>query len=211
MKTTELISLLATSAGPAPRAVAARRLAPAALAGLLASALLVLWVLGPVPSSMLDGAALWTKLAYGSGLLAAGAWWCSRLGRPAAPTAGPLLALAGVAAAMVGLGLLSLLAEAPQDRLPYLLGYSWAMCPFNVLLLSLPALAATLWALRGLAPTQLRRAGLAAGLMAGAAGALGYALGCGETSLSFVALWYSLGMALSAALGALLGPWVLRW
>lgn len=211
MKTADLISLLATSAGPAPRAAAARRLAPAALAGLLASALLVLWVLGPVPAAMLGGAALWTKLGFASGLLLAGAWWCARLARPAAPTTGPMQAVVGVLMAMFGLGLASLQAVAPQDRLPYLLGHSWAMCPFNVLVLSLPALAAALWALRGLAPTRPRRAGLAAGLLAGSAGALGYALGCGETSLSFVALWYSLGIGLSAALGALLGPWVLRW
>ena len=66
-------------------------------------------------------------------------------------------------------------------------------------------------ALRGLAPTQLRLAGLAAGLLAGGVGAIGYALSCTEVGLPFVATWYSLGIALTGALGALLGPRLLRW
>jgi hypothetical protein len=80
-----------------------------------------------------------------------------------------------------------------------------------VLLLSLPALAAALWALRGLAPTRPRAAGLAAGLLAGGLGAAGYALSCTELSPAFVAVWYSLGIALAGGLGASLGPWALRW
>ena len=40
MKTESLIDLLARGAGPAPRAVAARRLLPAALLGVLLSAML---------------------------------------------------------------------------------------------------------------------------------------------------------------------------
>jgi hypothetical protein len=36
-------------------------------------------------------------------------------------------------------------------------------------------------------------------------------LPCSELGLSFVALWYTLGIAMVALLGALLGPRVLRW
>jgi len=78
-------------------------------------------------------------------------------------------------------------------------------------ILSLPALAGALWALRGLAPTRPRAAGLAAGLLAGGLGAFGYALSCTELSPAFVAIWYSLGIALAGALGAALGPRILRW
>jgi hypothetical protein len=80
-----------------------------------------------------------------------------------------------------------------------------------VLALSLPALGATLLAMRGLAPTRLRAAGTAAGLLAGAVGAIGYALHCPEAALAFVAAWYTAGIALAGALGAALGPLVLRW
>jgi hypothetical protein len=92
-----------------------------------------------------------------------------------------------------------------------MMGHSWARCPWVVLALSLPALAGALWALRGLAPTHARRAGFAAGLLAGAAGAAGYSLGCTEESMAFVAAWYTLGIALAGGLGALIGPRVLRW
>jgi len=91
------------------------------------------------------------------------------------------------------------------------LGSSWLSCPWNVLALSLPGLGAALWAVRGLAPTRPRAAGFAAGMFAGALGALGYALACQEGSAAFVAVWYTLGIGLTGGLGALLGPRVLRW
>ncbi|MFO1333443.1 MAG: NrsF family protein, partial [Rubrivivax sp.] len=56
-----------------------------------------------------------------------------------------------------------------------------------------------------------RAAGFAAGLLAGAIGALAYALACTEMAMSFVAAWYTLGILMVGALGALLGPRVLRW
>lgn len=77
--------------------------------------------------------------------------------------------------------------------------------------MSLPALAAALWALRGLAPTRPRHAGFAAGLLAGAVRACGYALACTESSPAFIAAWYTLGILLTGCLGAALGPRVLRW
>lgn len=102
-------------------------------------------------------------------------------------------------------------AAAPGAARSAWLGHSALLCPAAVLGLGLPALAGLMWALRGLAPTRPAAAGAAAGLLAGALGALGYALACTELGLAFVALWYSLGVALSAALGALLGPRLLRW
>ena len=70
---------------------------------------------------------------------------------------------------------------------------------------------ATLWAMKGLAPTRLALAGAGAGLLAGALGALVYALHCPELAASFLAVWYVLGIAIPALAGALLGPRVLRW
>jgi hypothetical protein len=210
MKTDELIAALAANAGPAPRAVVARRLAPAMAFGVLASVALALLILGPVDPA-LPGAALWIKLIYAAALGAAAAWLTGRLSRPAARSIGAAMAVAGVAIAMAWAGLGSLLATEPGGRVSYALGHSWAVCPWAVFGLSLPALAATLWAVRGLAPTRPRATGLAAGLLAGAAGAAGYALACVEPSTLFIAIWYTLGIALCGALGAALGPRVLRW
>jgi hypothetical protein len=153
----------------------------------------------------------WLKLAYAGGLAVGAAWLAARLGRPVARIDGPVRVLLLVVALMALLGALALLAAPPGGRLAALFGHSWQRCPFNVLALSLPALAGALWALRGLAPTQPRAAGLAAGLLAGALGALGYALSCTELSPAFIAVWYSLGIGLAGALGCALGPLILRW
>jgi hypothetical protein len=211
MKTDELIEMLARGAGPAPTAVAARRLAPAAGLGLAASILLSLLLFGPIPAAMYGGPAPWIKLGYAVSLALAAAWLTGRLARPVARLRVPQWAVTAVFAAMGVVGLAALVATAPGERGAALFGESWLRCPRNVLTLSLPALAGTLWAVRGLAPTRPHAAGFSAGLLAGALGAFGYALACPEVSPTFVALWYTLGIGLSGALGALLGPRVLRW
>jgi hypothetical protein len=211
MKTDALIELLARGAGPAPRALVLRRLSPAALVGLLASALVAVAGFGALPAAMFATAVPWTKMAYAGALALAAGWLTARLSRPAAPTAGPRRATVLVLLAMTALGLASLVFTPAGERLDGLLGKSWSSCPFSVLALSLPALAAALWAVRGLAPTRPRAAGFAAGLLAGSVGAFGYALSCPEASPAFVAVWYTLGIVFTAGLGALLGPRVLRW
>ncbi len=211
MKTNDLIDLLATGAGPAPRWVEARRLLPMMALGVIASAVGALAILGPIPAELFATPAPWVKFAYAGGLAAAAAWLVARLGRPVPRTGAPLRGLLLVLGAMGALALLTLLASPAGERLALVLGHSWSRCPVNVLALSLPALAGALWALRGLAPTRPRAAGLAAGLLGGSLGALGYSLSCTELAPAFVAVWYSLGIGLAGALGALLGPRVLRW
>lgn len=211
MKTERLIEMLARNAGPAPRASAARRLTPAALLGLMASALLAIGIFGAVPAALFATPAPWIKLVYGGALAIAAGSLAARLGRPAAPFHQAQRVTVAVAGLMLLAGTVSLLAQPPGTRLDALLGHSWASCPWSVLALSLPALMATLWALRGLAPTQPGRAGFAAGLLAGAVGACGYALSCPEASAAFVATWYTLGIVLTGVLGAVVGSRVLRW
>jgi hypothetical protein len=211
MKTDTLIDMLARDAGPAPRALAARRLSQAAAAGLLLSAMTAITWFGAIPSPMFATAVPWTKMVYAGALALAAGWWTARLSRPAAPSTLPRRATVLVLLAMVGVGGLSLALAPAGTRQDALLGGSWASCPWNVLVLSLPALAASLWAVRGLAPTRPRAAGFAAGLLAGSVGAFGYALACAEPSPAFVAVWYSLGIVLTGALGQALGTRVLRW
>jgi hypothetical protein len=211
MQTESLIELLARGAGPAPRAVAARRLVPTAALGLAASAAAALAIFGPMPAWMWTTAAPWIKLAYGALLAVSAAWLLVRLVRPAVRPAASAWAPLAVVAAMVALGGLTLFGTPADQRLAGVLGQSWRSCPWTVLALSVPALAAILWALRDLAPTRLVATGAAAGLLAGALGAMGYALYCPEHTAAFIAIWYTLGIGLAAMLGAALGPRVLRW
>lgn len=211
MKTDTLIDLLARDAGPAPRALAARRLSPAAAAGLVVSAVIAITWFGAIPAQMFATAVPWTKMAYAGALALAAGWLTARLSRPAAPIAHAWRATVLVLLAMAVVGGISLALTPAGTRLDALLGASWSTCPWSVLLLSLPALAAALWAVRGLAPTRLRAAGGAAGLLAGSVGAFGYSLSCPEASPAFVAVWYTLGIAFTGGVGAALGPRVLRW
>lgn len=211
MRTDDLIELLARGAGPAPRAVAARRLTQAAGLGLAASVLLALGLFGPIPAELYGSPAPWIKFGYAVALAVAAGWLTAGLARPAARLAVPRRAVLTVFAVMAALGIAVLVGTEPGERAQALLGHSWSTCPWSVLALSLPGLGGALWAVRGMAPTRPASAGFAAGLFAGALGALGYSLSCPEASAAFVAVWYSLGIGLSAVVGALLGPWVLRW
>ena len=102
--------------------------------------------------------------------------------------------------------------SAPGADMPDLvMGRSSRVCACLVTLTALPTLAATFWALRKLAPTRLTLAGAGAGLFAGAAGAFVYCFHCTEEAAPFIAVWYTLGIALVTALGALLGRPLLRW
>jgi hypothetical protein len=211
MKTEQLIDMLARGAGAAPRVRAARRLVPVMVIGAALSAAAAVLLQGSIPGEMYAMPAPWIKLAY-TGLMAlAAAWLAARLSRPVAQLAPPARGVALVVLVMAALALGSLALAPSGERLATLLGDSWLRCPLRVSLFSMPTLAGTLCVMRGLAPTRLRAAGFAAGLLAGAVGASGYALSCLETSPAFIGVWYTAGIALAAALGAFLGPRVLRW
>lgn len=211
MKTVELIELLSNEAGPAPKVSMARRLLPAGLFGGLIAATLVLAVLGLIPQTMFAEPGPWIKIAYASALAFAAAWLVARLGKPGASGRKAFLAVLGVVGVMALAGFISYLGTPEPERVTALMGHSWLVCPWAILSLSLPVMAGAFWAMRGLAPTNLVLAGAACGVFAGAVAALAYALACTEPAAPFIAIWYTLGIALSGALGAFLGPKFLQW
>jgi hypothetical protein len=211
MRTDDLIGLLAAHGGPAPAPRDGRRLALAAALVLPVLVALVAAVEGLVPLSLWpESATLW-KLGYAAVLAAAGVWLLRRAGRPGVGVLLPGMALAGLLAVVATVGLADWLAIPPGMQLGKLAGHSALVCPVAILAMSVPMLGLALWAARGLAPTRPVLAGAAAGLLAGGVAALAYGLACTEGALVFVAVWYSLGMALACGLGALAGRWLLRW
>lgn len=211
MKTDALIEMLATQAGPAPFFPVGRRLALSVALGLLASSALALTMIGPLPAAVFHTPVPWLKLFYAALLLAGAGALAARLSRPVSSTATARAVLMGVALLMLLAGAATWLMAPASERRSVLLGQTWWICPWMLMMLSLPALAAILWAMRSLAPTRLRQAGFAAGLLAGAVGAIGYSLACPEPSVTFVAVWYTLGIVLTAWAGQWLGPKALRW
>lgn len=156
----------------------------------------------------LGTAAFWVKLAY-TGLTGCLAWTVLRdRGRPGAVEATPWrAALPSASLAAVVIVETALAAALPGGWV----SASRSRCLLLVLALALPILAALLVALRGQAPVRVPQAGALAGLVAGAAAATIYALGCGETSPVFVLVWYTLAMTLPTLIGMLVAPTVLRW
>ncbi|RAS22206.1 MULTISPECIES: DUF1109 domain-containing protein [unclassified Pseudomonas] len=213
MKTDDLISLLAAGEGPVQRNVPNRRLGLAVLLGLLAAVLMTAALYG-VRSDLAEVARtplFWAKVALPGSLAALGLWLTSRLARPGV-RGGVAWGLLGLPLLLLWLGAALSLAGAPLDaRADLLFGRTWRTCALNIALLSLPGLVSVFWALRGLAPTRLRQAGAAGGLLAGSTATLAYCLHCPEMGVPFWGLWYVLGMLLPTALGAWLGPRLLRW
>jgi hypothetical protein len=213
MRTDELVTLLATSAGAVESGVAARRYAFALGWGAFGATLLMAILLGVRPD--LDAAAklpmFWIKLALPMSLVAASLFAASRLSRPGARLRWVPGALAAPLVAIWLLAAYVLLGVPPPERAELVMGQTWRYCLINVSLLSAPALVATLWAMKGLAPTRLHLAGGAAGLLAGAIGASIYALHCPEMEAPFIGVWYVAGMLIPAVAGAMAGRVVLRW
>ncbi|HEY1607916.1 MAG TPA: DUF1109 domain-containing protein [Paraburkholderia sp.] len=213
MKTDELINLLATGISQVDRKAALRRFMKALPLGFAGSIVLMSIVFGVRHDlwSVAHTPIFWLKVAFPFCVAVAAALVVGRLGRPGVR--------GGYAWVLVALPFVAVLAGAwlvlgavpPAQRVPLMLGLTWRSCPFNIVLLTVPVFPAVFWAVRGLAPTRLRTAGAAAGLLSSALATLAYCLHCPEMSPAFWSIWYVTGMVLPAGIGAWLGPRLLRW
>jgi len=213
MRTDELMGLLAADATPVKPRVGERRFALALGAGLL---LALLWVqiqygmrsdLGTVWTTP----AFWLKLAMPLAVALCGVVVTFRLAHPGGRARAWTLGLWLPVVALWLWALQVLLQAPPGERLPLVLGDTWRSCVFSVVATAAPIGLALFWAIRGLAPTKPALTGAAASWLAGALGAGVYALHCPEMQAPFLAVWYVLGMAACAGLGALAGGRWLRW
>lgn len=106
---------------------------------------------------------------------------------------------------------LELLVMPASDWGKRLIGNNMMVCLAFIPLIGLIPLAAILIALKQAAPTRPALSGAVAGVLAGALAATFYAAHCSDDSPLFVATWYSLGIAILGAAGALTGRFFLRW
>jgi hypothetical protein len=212
MKTDDLIRALAADrepAGPAPGTA----LALSGALGLVLSALLFAWL---VPLRPHLGEAMRTfpfvlKPIEMGILVVVSAIAVVRLARPGAPLGRTLFAAAIVPAIMAAAVAIELMQVPRTEWLVRLAGQHWYMCVLNMVLLSLPMLAALLFGLRYGAPTRPALAGAGAGLLSGAVAASLYIAHCPDDSPLFVAAWFTLAIAIATGIGTLAGSRLLRW
>lgn len=213
MKTDDLIEALSVDLPAArPRQVERRLLLALCAGGLLVVLAVGLW-LGfrqDLNSAML-GPIFWIKAAYTGALGVVGFWLLDRLGRPGSSIAAPLIALGIVLAAAAGFAVWEFLSMPRDERMPAVMGVSARECAPLILILSIVAGPFVFGAARGFAPMRPAAAGAAAGLLTAGLAATLYGLHCPEHTASFIMVWYSLGIGIAAAVGAVIGRYLFRW
>lgn len=213
MKTEQWLDLLASDATPVDTRAHEKRLLATGLVGTTAAALWAgsAWGWRSFTPNDLALPMLWARWLFCAGAVAAAAVAVTRLARPGSRLQG----LGAIAALpFAGIALLALvqwMSADPGERHELLWGQTALQCPGNIALVSLPVWLLSLWTMRRMAPTRPMASGAASGLLAGAAGALGYTFHCTELAAPFIAVWYVLGIGIPTVAGALAGRWLLRW
>jgi hypothetical protein len=212
MKTNDLIRALAADCATRPMSLR-RAFAVAMIPGVVIAFCLFLAILGPRPHllGLLAEPRFAFKLGVALLLVALSAELVMRLAQPGAEVRHAALMLAMVPVLLAAANLFELFSVPAALWSQKLIGTNALVCLKSIPFLGLAPLAATLFCLRQGAPEHPALAGAAAGLFAGAIGAALYASHCPDDSPLFVAAWYSLAIALIAALGAVTGARLLRW
>lgn len=213
MKTDDLIQALATDLPPtSPGRLTGRLLTTLVPAALLVLAAVGLWLGFRADLDLaMRGLTFWAKATYTASLALGGFWLLGRAGRPGADARPPLLLVGLLLAAVGGLALAELAALPPTERMDAIMGDSARACAPNILILSALAAPLIFWAARAFAPTRSGLAGAAAGLLSAGLAATLYGLHCPEHTAAFVAIWYTAGIAMAVAAGAVVGRFCFRW
>ncbi len=151
------------------------------------------------------------KVVFALMIVGVAVGYLTRLARPGARQGISPFAIAAPFAAVALLGAISLGGAPSSHWNGMILGDEWLECLLSIPIIAIVPFAVTIFAVRRAAPTNLVRAGAAAGLVAGGISAMAYALHCTTDSLPFVAVWYGATIVLCTLAGAALGPRLLRW
>jgi hypothetical protein len=213
MKTDRLIDLLSTNVEPVERGRLGRILVLALIVGAIVAFCLMLAILG-LRSGIADPGRLGflgLKLLFMLSVIGIGGALLFRLMRPGRE-ARRAFAFLFIPFAVVGVAAILALCLVHSAAWPgMVLGSQWAACALCIPVLAVIPFACLVLALRQAAPTNLQRTGAIAGAVAAALGGAAYAFHCPDDALPFIALWYTVPIALWAVIGAKLGPRLLRW
>lgn len=213
MKTDDLITMLSTNVEPANHRQVAHTIRNALAVAGAAVAVAVVAALGFRDDAMNAGAlgALVLKLGFTLAIVVLASRYLVKLARPGGGRQLPLVWIIGPFLAVMLLAAFNLVAAPRSHWHGLILGDQWLECLISIPVIAIVPFAVIVWAVRQMAPTDLRRTGAVVGLVAGCLSAAGYALHCVDDSVPFVALWYGGTIALCTMVGWALGPRLLRW
>lgn len=213
MKTDELIAMLAKEPATADRGAHRLRVLVYLAIGFIATfaALLAWFKLNPEIMELAMHAWFWVRFTFITSSAAIAWFVLARLGKPGIAWRVKWWYLAIPFALLAAIALATFVRAPVEERMAMLLGISWDVCSRNIAVLSIPIFIASIFIARQFAPVRLRMTGAALGFFSGAAAAFVYSLYCPEIEPIFVGLWYALGMAIPAAVGAALGKRLLSW
>ena len=209
--TDDLIARLSADLKPVrPMALPRLLIGATILSTLVAVIAMNMWLgMRPDMNSAMATMNFWTKFTYTLSVALLGGVATLALARPDGRIRWPWFVALGLLTLLV-IGAFNQLFRS-DDMMPLIMGQSSLQCVPRIVVLGLPVLLGAMLALRRLAPRNPTLAGFAAGIMAGGAGAWVYSFACNETGMMFLALWYTLGILIVGAIGALLGRFLLRW
>jgi hypothetical protein len=213
MKTDDLIAMLGTNVEPIDRKYVFRAVGAAIAVGTLVAVAAMLLALGFRTDLTTTRAFifLFSKLAFTIVTVILTAIMLTKLARPGGERRISLGWVALPFAAIVLLAAINLVLAPSARWQTMVVGDQWLECLLSIPIIAVAPFAVIIWAVRRMAPTDLRRTGALAGLIAGSVSATAYAFHCMDDSLPFVALWYGGTIVLCTAAGGVLGPRLLRW
>lgn len=213
MKTDELITLMAVSHQPVDTGRLRRGTWLAAAVALALTMALVVGSLGARPdlAEAIATRPVIAKLFYGVGITVIALVLFQQSLRPGLKPRRlfPLMAIPVVL--LVAWAVLTL-AQVPSEQWGALtFGRYWKSCLIYVSLYALLPLLVLLLPARHGAPVDGRLTGACAGLASGGLAAIAYALHCPDDTIPFLAIWYTIAIALVAGVSTLALPRFLRW
>jgi hypothetical protein len=213
VKTDDLINVLARSVEPAEQPRWRLNLAVTLIAGLAVAIVLVAIGLGVRPDIGTARMPIMMKAMFAALAAAVILPVAVQLMKPGRPLGWRLAAIALFVGVCAIATIVALMGEMPEQRWQAWMGGEgrapW--CIVLIPILAAPTAALLTWFMRAFAPTRITLTGAAIGALSGGVSAMAYAMYCPTDSVAFVTTWYTLAIAVCAALGALIGARFLRW